>query len=344
MPTTQVTLRKGTAAENNAFTGASGEVTVDTTNNSLRVHDGIVAGGFITPTLGSNGNFTIGGTLTANGNVNTTNISATGNLTVANLVFTNANISGNIDVTGRMSAGGNVTGANLITTGLLTVVGNITSNARISAVGNVLSGGILSAAGNITGANVSTTGIISAGGNITAGNVSTTGNVTANYVLGNGSQLVGVTSLSSGTSNVRIVTLDGNVAIGIGGNSNVAVFGTGTITLKANVVPDTANVFSLGNASHRWTNLWVSGNTITLGNIVLNDENASELGIYTSNGTTPANVKAQIINTAAYGYNTSNITATGNISSAYNTLSAGPITINSGITVTVNTGAFWTIV
>ena len=59
---------------------------------------------------------------------------------------------------------------------------------------------------------------------------------------------------------------------------------------------------------------------------------------------TPANVKAQIINTAAYGYNTSNITATGNISSAYNTLSAGPITINSGITVTVNTGAFWTIV
>jgi len=43
---TQVQFRRGTAAENDAFTGAVGEVTVDTTNKALRVHDGATAGGF----------------------------------------------------------------------------------------------------------------------------------------------------------------------------------------------------------------------------------------------------------------------------------------------------------
>lgn len=41
----QLQLRRGTTAENNAFTGAVGEVTVDTTLDQLRVHDGATAGG-----------------------------------------------------------------------------------------------------------------------------------------------------------------------------------------------------------------------------------------------------------------------------------------------------------
>jgi hypothetical protein len=45
----QLQLRKGTATEHNTFTGANGEVTVDTTNKTLRVHDGVKAGG--TPLL-----------------------------------------------------------------------------------------------------------------------------------------------------------------------------------------------------------------------------------------------------------------------------------------------------
>ena len=41
----QLQLRKGTATEHNTFTGAVGEVTVDTTNKTLRVHDGSTVGG-----------------------------------------------------------------------------------------------------------------------------------------------------------------------------------------------------------------------------------------------------------------------------------------------------------
>ena len=48
MSVRRVQLRRGTHAENDAFAGAIGEVTVDTTNDSLRVHDGTTNGGFET--------------------------------------------------------------------------------------------------------------------------------------------------------------------------------------------------------------------------------------------------------------------------------------------------------
>ena len=41
----QIQLRQGTTTEHNSFTGAVGEVTVDTTNYTLRVHDGTTVGG-----------------------------------------------------------------------------------------------------------------------------------------------------------------------------------------------------------------------------------------------------------------------------------------------------------
>ena len=40
MANIQVKLRRGTDTEHSSFTGAEGEVTVDTTNDTLRVHDG----------------------------------------------------------------------------------------------------------------------------------------------------------------------------------------------------------------------------------------------------------------------------------------------------------------
>jgi len=45
MAGTQVQLRRGTTAEHATFTGAEGEVTVDTTKDTLVAHDGTTAGG-----------------------------------------------------------------------------------------------------------------------------------------------------------------------------------------------------------------------------------------------------------------------------------------------------------
>lgn len=81
----QVQLRRGTATEHASFTGAEGEVTYDTTNKKLKVHDGSTVGGNsiggisdvsedTTPQLGGeldqNGH-SIGGTEVDNGNSGT---------------------------------------------------------------------------------------------------------------------------------------------------------------------------------------------------------------------------------------------------------------------------------
>ena len=43
---TQLQLRRGTTAQNNSFTGAAGELSIDTNTENIRVHDGSLAGGF----------------------------------------------------------------------------------------------------------------------------------------------------------------------------------------------------------------------------------------------------------------------------------------------------------
>ena len=52
MPT-QVQFRRGNTGQNNTFTGAEGELTIDTTTWGIRIHDGVTAGGH--PVSGSGG-------------------------------------------------------------------------------------------------------------------------------------------------------------------------------------------------------------------------------------------------------------------------------------------------
>lgn len=46
----QLQLRKGTKVQNDAFTGAEGELTYDSTTKGLRIHDGSTQGGIEIPT------------------------------------------------------------------------------------------------------------------------------------------------------------------------------------------------------------------------------------------------------------------------------------------------------
>ena len=67
--TTQIKRRRGTASQHGSFTGAEAEITVNTTNESIHVHDGSTAGGFETARAdGTNvSNFAVGGTLNVAG-------------------------------------------------------------------------------------------------------------------------------------------------------------------------------------------------------------------------------------------------------------------------------------
>lgn len=55
---TQIQTRRGTTAQHSSFTGAAGELTVDTDKNVVVVHDGSTAGGHESVSVGSNPTFT----------------------------------------------------------------------------------------------------------------------------------------------------------------------------------------------------------------------------------------------------------------------------------------------
>ena len=85
---TAVQLRRGTTTQNNAFTGALGEVSVDTTLDTIRVHDGSTAGGF---------------EITSNAATQTlTNKSLTAPTLTGTAVMADLDISGDVDVDGTL--------------------------------------------------------------------------------------------------------------------------------------------------------------------------------------------------------------------------------------------------
>ena len=107
MPTI-LQLRRGTAAQNAAYTGSVGELTVDTENTILRLHDGSTAGGTavgssgITPTFG---NVKIG--VTAAGEIDT----SSGNLTIDSAGGT-VTIDDDVTISGSLTVSGTTTTVN----------------------------------------------------------------------------------------------------------------------------------------------------------------------------------------------------------------------------------------
>jgi hypothetical protein len=114
----QIQLRRGTTSQNNSFTGAIGELTVDTTTNVIRLHDGSQAGGYSLVSTAATQTLT-NKTLTA--------ATATGGLTV--------------DGTGILTVS-NTTASTSVGVGALVVAGGITSNDSIRASGAVYAGGV----------------------------------------------------------------------------------------------------------------------------------------------------------------------------------------------------------
>jgi len=134
MPT-QVQFRRGTTAQNNSFTGAAGELSVNTSNSTIRVHDGSTVGGSELATVASTSNAT---NLTT-GTLNSARLPTSG---VAAATYGNAtNIpSITVDALGRITSASNVaisaTVANTQITGLITS-GQIASVANTQITGTI---------------------------------------------------------------------------------------------------------------------------------------------------------------------------------------------------------------
>ena len=108
----QVQLRRGTTGQNNSFTGAVGEVTVDTTLSTLRVHDGTTAGG-------------------------TSTVGLTTTQTLTNKTLTSPTINApTIAGAGTISITGNISGGNVIANGIMSVNSSNAAQAITNAAGN----------------------------------------------------------------------------------------------------------------------------------------------------------------------------------------------------------------
>ena len=219
----------------------------------------------------ANGNVTIQSAGTANVLVaSSTGVAVTGTLSAS------GNVTGaNVNTAGLVSAGGNVTGGNITTSGVVTATGNISAGDSVNATGlvvatgNIVGGnvntdgrvsatGAVIAVGNVTGGNINTGGLVSAigavtaGGNVTGANIVTgglvtaIGSVSAASVTASGAVQAGTTVSATGNITGGNIVTSGLVSVGgsvsatgnvTGGNINTAglVSATGNITSTANV-------------------------------------------------------------------------------------------------------------
>ena len=129
---TQVQFRRGTTGEHSGFTGAVGEVTVDTEKKILCVHDATTPGGF--PLLkqdGSNSSFAIGSlsscALKFAGDPDT-GLMSTGPDQVQLVTGGFARLT--IDSNGNVS----IPSGDLTITGNLTVTGNLDSSNQLALI------------------------------------------------------------------------------------------------------------------------------------------------------------------------------------------------------------------
>jgi hypothetical protein len=193
---------------------------------------------------------------------------------------TQINLTGDCTVNGNLTVQGNIIQVGNIVTETLTIqLANAASTANAANGSGITVGAndnIATLLYNSTG-NVWTTNI----------GVSSVGNITAPYFFGNGSLLTGVTS-SYGNSNVstllagfgsNTVSTTGNISGGYlfgngsqltglpAGYANANAVAYGESGWAGNIIPSGNAVYSLGNATNQWNDLYVSNATIFMNNV-----------------------------------------------------------------------------
>ena len=241
----------------------------------------------------------------ANGNVVT---NANGNA-IMTITGTGANINGTANITGNANIGNIGAAAGVFTANITAANANVTGQF-ISTVANGTAPLVVTSTTLVSNLNADAL----QGNTPSTSNTASTialrdinGNLSANFFIGNGSQLTGiitaVSNISNGNSNLNIPSANGNVTISAVGNANILVItGTG------------ANVTGYAN---------ISGNA-NVGNLGFGS------GIVTGTGNITA---GNIIGTIAAGSNA--ITTTGNISGANVTITSNLI-INAASKVSAN--------
>lgn len=258
-----VLFKRGNTAVTSAYTGVPGEIVVDTTLKTLRVQDGITAGGTRLATHAELANVSVGG-----------NVDLSNYATIVQLNAVNANVS---------ALQGNAIAQALAIN---------TINANIANVAPSLTNGVyqlkLQANGNVTVPS-GTHFIVPENGNIALRATGSTGNAHVewhNDTTGDRATVrysatgVEVYTTSSGVQRSWLFHPDGSThfpqytfPLGAGApDSYLKSDGFGTlnwVTTYGNLIPAANVTYSLGNSTNQWKELWVSNNTIYIGGVPL---------------------------------------------------------------------------
>jgi hypothetical protein len=248
--------------QGNTTIGAGGNITVTVTATGANIAGYTTSTGNIT-----GGNLITTGFATATGNITGGNVNSLGLVSVTgNVIGGNVNSAAAISAIGLITAGGNVTGANIVTNGIVTAAGNITGGNLLTS-GQLTATGAVNATGNITGGNIITAGLITS-----TGNINSSANISGSFILGNGSQLTGisaavtVTKFVNGTSEGNIGGSGGNINFNVGGTSNVVVMSTTGIITTGLTTPSIAKsganaVGNIGSSSNYFNQVFATATT-----------------------------------------------------------------------------------
>jgi filamentous hemagglutinin len=112
--------------------------------------------------------------------------------------------------------------------------------------------------------------------------------------------IIDVRALTTTTEVVAISNSPGNAVV----ETNPTV---GIVQVTGDLNP-TANVtYNLGTASLRWKDLFLSGSSMTLGNIVMKNTSGNTVAFYGPDGTTPATIDSTNVDTTTITNGTSNV-------------------------------------
>jgi len=76
--------------------------------------------------------------------------------------------------------------------------------------------------------------------------------------------------------------------------SSVTTQDGGDVAIKGNIIPTANATYDLGSSTERWNDLYLTGSTITLGNVVIKNTGGNAVGFFGPDGTTPGVIDANV--------------------------------------------------